>query len=93
MNKSLGTNLISVALIGLAYVTPVYQDQLLAVGLFATSGAFTNWLAIHMLFERVPGLYGSGVIPARFEEFKSGIHTLIMEQFFTIEKGGSVLRL
>jgi len=86
MNKSLGTNLISVVLIGLAYVTPVYQDQLLAVGLFATSGAFTNWLAIHMLFDRVPGLYGSGVIPARFEEFKSGIHTLIMEQFFTVEK-------
>ena len=24
----------------------------------------------HMLFEKVPGLYGSGVIPARFEDFK-----------------------
>ena len=35
-----------------------------------------------MLFERVPGLYGSGVIPLRFEEFKVGIRKLIMDQFF-----------
>lgn len=35
-----------------------------------------------MLFERVPGIYGSGVIPLRFEEFKLGIRELIMEQFF-----------
>ena len=36
-----------------------------------------------MLFEKVPGLYGSGVIPARFEEFKFAIKQLMMEQFFT----------
>lgn len=35
-----------------------------------------------MLFEPVPGFYGSGVIPLRFEEFKLGIRALIMEQFF-----------
>ncbi|MGR5470444.1 DUF445 domain-containing protein, partial [Vibrio astriarenae] len=29
------------------------------------------------------GLYGSGVIPARFEEFKLAIKNLMMEQFFT----------
>jgi uncharacterized membrane protein YheB (UPF0754 family) len=50
--------------------------------LFALSGGVTNWLAVHMLFERVPGLYGSGVIPMRFEEFKAGIRKLIMDQFF-----------
>jgi uncharacterized membrane protein YheB (UPF0754 family) len=38
-----------------------------------------------MLFEKIPGLYGSGVIPNRFEDFKSGIHDLIMGQFFTAE--------
>ena len=36
-----------------------------------------------MLFEKVPLLYGSGVIPAHFEEFKQGIRRLIMDQFFT----------
>ena len=86
MNKSLLTNLISLAVVGAGVVSPVYRDQILAVGLFATSGAFTNWLAVHMLFERIPGLYGSGVVPARFEEFKAGIRKLIMEQFFTREK-------
>ncbi|MDE3000164.1 MAG: DUF445 domain-containing protein [Gemmatimonadota bacterium] len=86
MNKSLLTNLISLAVVGAGAVSPVYRDQILTVGLFATSGAFTNWLAVHMLFEKVPGLYGSGVVPARFKEFKAGIRTLIMEQFFTREK-------
>jgi len=55
------------------------------LGVFALSGAITNWIAIHMLFERVPFLYGSGVIPAHFEEFKRGIQDLIMRQFFTQE--------
>ena len=39
---------------------------------FALSGGITNWIAIHMLFEKIP-FYGSGVIPKRFEEFKTGI--------------------
>ena len=55
---------------------------MLNTGLFALSGGITNWLAIHMLFERVPGMYGSGVIQLRFKEFKLGIRKLIMEQFF-----------
>ena len=38
-----------------------------------------------MLFEKVPGLYGSGIIPARFEDFKLAIRQLMMEQFFTKE--------
>jgi uncharacterized membrane protein YheB (UPF0754 family) len=35
-----------------------------------------------MLFEKVPFLYGSGVIPARFLIFKSAIRNLIVTQFF-----------
>lgn len=54
-------------------------------GMFALSGGITNWLAIHMLFEKVPLLYGSGVVPNRFEEFKAAIKSLIVEQFFTRE--------
>ena len=83
MNKSLNTNLIGIALIGLGYTVPLYGDQVLTIGLFATSGAFTNWLAIHMLFEKIPGIYGSGVIPNRFEELKAKIQFLIMEEFFS----------
>lgn len=81
MNKSLVTNLVSLACAVFGLV--IDESHVIAIGLFATSGAVTNWLAIFMLFERVPGLYGSGVIPSRFEEFKAGIRTLVMGQFFT----------
>ena len=83
MNKSLVTNGVAVIVIIAGYF--LQQDIVLYVGLFALSGAITNWLAIHMLFEKVPGLYGSGVIPARFEDFKLGIENLMMTQFFTAD--------
>ena len=84
-NKSLITNLLALVVIGAGYISPVYADLLKSIGFFALSGAITNWLAIHMLFEKVPLLYGSGVIPSRFEEFKVSIKELIMQQFFTVE--------
>lgn len=80
MNKSLITNLISLILLAIGYITQ--QTTIFYAGLFAFSGAITNWLAIHMLFEKIPGLYGSGVIPARFEEFKAAIKHLMMTEFF-----------
>jgi uncharacterized membrane protein YheB (UPF0754 family) len=81
VNKSIVTNLIALTCILVGYFFS--QHLIFTVGLFALSGAITNWLAVHMLFEKVPGLYGSGVIPARFEDFKLGIRRLMMEQFFT----------
>ena len=83
LNKSLTTNLIALICTLAGYFT--HQPIIFAIGLFALSGAITNWLAVHMLFEKVPGLYGSGVIPARFEDFKIGIRSLMMDQFFTEE--------
>lgn len=83
MNKSLVTNVLALIAMAFGYFFP--QTIIFTIGLFAFSGAVTNWLAIHMLFEKVPGLYGSGVIPARFEEFKSAIQKMMMEQFFSQE--------
>jgi len=87
MNKSFITNLLAaiILLIGLFLGENEYGAMLTMVGLFALSGALTNWLAVFMLFEKVPFLYGSGVVPAHFEEFKAGIRSLMMEQFFTSE--------
>ena len=83
-NKSLNTNILAAALVCIGVIMPEpFKKPVLGIGLFALSGAITNWLAIHMLFEKIPGLYGSGVIPARFEDFKKGIHDLVMNQFFT----------
>lgn len=85
MNKSLLTNVVAV-LIGLGgYAFPDYAEYFFTVGVFALSGGLTNWLAVHMLFEKVPLLYGSGVIPNRFQDFKAGIKTLIVTEFFTRE--------
>ena len=83
IDKSLVSNMGALVLVALGTVLEGSVGAvILSTGLFALSGALTNWLAIHMLFERVPGLYGSGVIPLRFEEFKVGIREMIMEQFF-----------
>ena len=84
-NKSFITNLIAVLIIIGGYLSPVEPDLMKSIGFFALSGAVTNWLAIHMLFEKVPFLYGSGVIPNRFDEFKLAIKDLMMKQFFTQE--------
>lgn len=81
MNKSLGTNVIAFVIVAVGYMLD--NSMVLTIGLFALSGALTNWLAVHMLFEKVPFLYGSGVVENRFEQFKISIHALIMNQFFT----------
>ncbi len=83
LNKSFLTNLIALLIIGIGYLCPIQSELMKSIGFFALSGAMTNWLAIHMLFEKIPLLYGSGVIPNRFEEFKTSIKNLMMNQFFT----------
>ena len=79
------TNIISLFIVLIGYFSPIYSDLIFITGLFAFSGGITNWLAVHMLFEKIPFLYGSGVIPNRFEEFKSGIKQLVIQEFFSRE--------
>lgn len=89
LNKNFITNLLALSLIALAALLPMERQisqSLLYTGLFALSGALTNQLAVHMLFEKVPFLYGSGVIPLKFEAFKTAIKNLLMEEFFTKEQ-------
>ncbi len=83
MNKSDITNLVTVLIMAYGYSND--NQVIYMVGLFALSGAVTNSLAIHMLFEKVPFLYGSGVIESKFSQFKLSIHNLLMNQFFTKE--------
>lgn len=88
MNKSLLINAVAIVLIIIGYIMPEssLKTTIFYTGLFAFSGAITNQLAIYMLFEKVPGLYGSGVIALNFEAFKSAIKNMMMEQFFTKEQ-------
>ena len=88
INKSFVTNFTALVLIPLSFVIsePTVSNAVLYTGIFAFSGAITNLLAIHMLFEKVPFLIGSGVIVNRFESFKTAIKELMMTQFFTKEQ-------
>jgi len=83
--KSLFVNGFCLSLIVLGYtvVPEPFKAHVLSTGLFGFSGAITNWIAVHMLFERVPGLYGSGIIPLKFESFKRSIYDMMMSQFFS----------
>ena len=83
MNKSDITNIVATLIMAYGYSNG--YDTIFTIGLFALSGSITNTLAIHMLFEKVPYLYGSGVIENKFSQFKKSIHDLLMNQFFTKE--------
>ncbi len=86
LDKNLVPNLVAIALIAIGLLLPEPVGKFVFyTGLFALSGAVTNWLAVHMLFEKVPGLYGSGVIPLHFEEFKDGIQKLVTRELFNRE--------
>ena len=92
ISKNVTPNLVAVAIMAVSFLCPPpYQAIILSTGLFALSGALTNWLAVHMLFEKVPGLHGSGVIVTHFEQFKTGILKLVHEQLFSKDKVQKVL--
>ena len=86
MNKNSSTNLIALFLMIGGYFSPIYSNIIFTTGLFSLAGGVTNWLAVYMLFDKIPFVYGSGVIPNRFQDFKIGIKRLIVQEFFTEEK-------
>ncbi|XP_065828508.1 uncharacterized protein [Oscarella lobularis] len=53
-----------------------------SVGLVMFSGGMTNWIAVKMLFTKIPGLVGSGVIIQHFEEIRESIKRIILDTFF-----------
>jgi uncharacterized membrane protein YheB (UPF0754 family) len=87
MDKGWATNFVALGFVGGSYLLQgEASNAIRSAGLFALSGSVTNQLAIHMLFEKVPFLYGSGIILDRFESIREALKTLIMEQFFSTEK-------
>ena len=85
-DKGTLSNLISFVLMLVGLATSElgrFSSWILAAGLFGFAGGITNWLAVKMLFDRVPLLYGSGVIPNRFREIRQSIKDLIMAHFFS----------
>jgi len=92
LNKNILPNLVALLIIAASFLFPdPVRAVLLSTGLFALSGALTNWLAVHMLFERIPGIYGSGVIVLHFEQFKAGILRMVHEHLFDPDRVDKVL--
>lgn len=97
MNKANGSNMLTfvVMVIGLILELSSAKDDpedgvgwtryVLSFGLFGFAGGVTNFLAITMLFDEIPGVYGSGIIPKQFEEIKLQIAQMIMDTFFEPE--------
>ncbi len=84
IDKSVLTNLTAFLIVAISFFVPtILSKHLFDMGFYALSGAVTNWLAIYMLFEKVPFLYGSGIIELNFEVFKKSIKDMMMEQFFS----------
>ena len=84
VNKSLAINLIAgLCFLGSFLWEGSFASLLRISSLFSLSGALTNWLAVYMLFEKVPFLFGSGIIPNKFEIFKKTIENMILENFFS----------
>ena len=83
MNKSIFTNIVALLITLIGIINPFENSLLLMIGLFSLSGGITNWIAIHMLFEQVPFVYGSGIIPKNFLIFKQAIKDLVIKEFFS----------
>ncbi len=87
MNKELITNIAATSVVVSSFFTPQpLSNHLYQIGAFALSGSLTNQIAIHMLFYKVPFLYGSGIIELKFEELKLSIKELILNEFFTKDR-------
>jgi uncharacterized membrane protein YheB (UPF0754 family) len=84
IDKTILTNLVAfLIVVSSFFVSQTISKHLFNTGFYALSGAITNWIAVYMLFEKVPLLYGSGVIELNFEVFKKSIKDMVMEQFFS----------
>ena len=65
--------------------TSVAAHLLWTAGAFGIFGGFMNWLAVLLLFKRVPLLIGSGVIPRNFVAIRSAIGSVVTETFLDDE--------
>ncbi|KAJ6236010.1 hypothetical protein M0813_28286 [Anaeramoeba flamelloides] len=57
-------------------------DYFLAIGIFGFAGGFTNWIAVKMLFDKIPFIYGSGVILRKYVELRRIIKSAVLMNFF-----------
>lgn len=95
LNKGSVSNLVTFSVMIVGFILRAVTDDdsasgefarfVLFAGLFGFAGGITNWLAVKMLFDEIPLIYGSGVIPRRFKEIRSTVKYTIMNTFFDLD--------
>jgi hypothetical protein len=60
-------------------------QYILAFGLFSFTSGITNWIAIRMLFDKIPGLYGSGIIEAEVAQIRITAKGLLIFTLFVLQ--------
>lgn len=61
------------------------SNYVLSAGVFGLAGGGTNWLAIVMLFYRIPLLYGSGVFYRQHKQIRDVIKLIVLQMLFDSE--------
>ncbi|NBV28454.1 hypothetical protein EBR43_08195 [bacterium] len=59
-----------------------YGVMLKTLALYGLSGSITNSLAITMIFHKIPGIIGSGIIEKNFESFKLKLKETLITHIF-----------
>jgi uncharacterized membrane protein YheB (UPF0754 family) len=91
INKGYATNLAGVSICLASFLWEGQSELLWSVGTYSVTGSITDSIALYMLFEKVRFVFGSGVIPNRFDDFRRGIRKMILQEFFTVERLQSFL--
>ena len=91
INKGYATNLAGVTICLASFLWEGQSELLWSVGTYSVTGSITDSIALYMLFEKVRFVFGSGVIPNRFDDFRRGIRKMILQEFFTVERLQSFL--
>lgn len=75
---------ITYAAITLGFTIAWHQESTLTatLAMYALSGALTNSLAIVMIFEKIPGVIGSGIIEKNFKSFQKKLKDVLIEHLF-----------
>lgn len=66
------------------FIDGLYSFRVVAI--FTLVGAFTNDIAIFMIFTKIPFVYGSGIIEIKFLSIKQSISNLVIKEFFSDEQ-------
>eukprot|EP00924_Labyrinthula_sp_SR-Ha-C_P003006 snap_masked-scaffold_58-processed-gene-0.36-mRNA-1 protein AED:1.00 eAED:1.00 QI:0/0/0/0/1/1/2/0/331 len=85
LNKGSISNLLSFIVMIIGIILFSIDENSEAAKYILSLGGFTNFLAIKMLFDKVPFLVGSGVILREFKSIRKAIKQVIMEMFFDKE--------